>query len=352
MNHKKHIVPSTITAKDSLERINQLNLDKVLFIVDEQKKLIGSLTDGDLRRGLLSNLTINDLALQFAQKRPAFINASNFSVSTIASLRKKFEIIPIVDDKMNIIDIINFRNQSSCLPVDAVVMAGGLGSRLKPLTDKIPKPLLKVGNKSSIQHNIDRLSKFGIKDYFICLNHMKEKIENHLNEIYIEKQDYDFRMTYVYEKFAMGTIGATTLVEDFNNDIILLTNSDVITKLDYEQFFLDFEEKKADLSMITIPYLVNIPYGVISIETSDNSIVSLDEKPNYTHYCNAGIYLFKKSLISEIPKNKSYNATDFVKKLIDNKYKVISYPIYDYWMDIGSLEEYEQANKDIKNLGF
>ena len=179
---------------------------------------------------------------------------------------------------------------------------------------------------------------------------MREKIENHLNEIYIEKQDNGFRMNYVYEKFAMGTIGALTLVEDFNNDVILLTNSDVITKLDYEQFFLNFEEKKADLSMITIPYSVNIPYGVTSIETSDNSIVSLDEKPNYTHYCNAGIYLFKKSLISEIPKNKSYNATDLVKKLIDKKYRVISYPTHDYWMDIGSIEDYKKANENIKNL--
>ena len=350
MNHKKHIVPSTITAKESLERINHLNLDKVLFIVDEHKKLIGSLTDGDLRRGLLSNLTINDLALEFAQKSPAFLNASNFSVGDVASLRSEFEIIPVIDGKMNIIDIINFRNQRSYLPVDAVLMAGGLGSRLKPLTDKIPKPLLRVGNKSAIQHNIDRLSKFGIKDYFFCLNHMKEKIENHINEIYTEKQDRGFRMNYVYEKFAMGTIGAITLVEDFNNDTILLTNSDVITKLDYEKFFLDFEDKKADLSIITIPYSVNIPYGVTSIETSDNSIVSLDEKPSYTHYCNAGIYLFKKSLLSEIPKNKSYDATDFVKKLIENKYKVISYPMLDYWMDIGSINDFNQANEDIKNI--
>lgn len=350
MYHKKHIAPSNITAKESLERINNLNLDKVLFLIDEQKKLVGSLTDGDLRRGLLSGLTINDLALEFAQKRPAFINVSNISVNSITSLRKEFEIVPVLNDNMNIVDIINFRIQSSYLPVDAVLMAGGLGSRLKPLTNNTPKPLLKVGNKSSIQHNIDRLSKFGIKNYFFCLNHMKEKIEDHLNEIYIQKQDLGFKLTYVHEKFAMGTIGAISLIKNFKNDSILLTNSDVITKLDYEQFFLDFKKKNADLSMITVPYSVNIPYGVTSIETSDNSIVSLEEKPNYTHYCNAGIYLLKKSIISEIPKNKHFNATDLVKKLIYNKYKVISYPTHDYWMDIGSIEDFNQANKDIKNL--
>jgi NDP-sugar pyrophosphorylase family protein len=148
----------------------------------------------------------------------------------------------------------------------------------------------------------------------------------------------------------MGTIGSVSQINDFKNEYILITNADVITKINYEKFFLDFESKNADLSMITIPYSINIPYGVTSIKTDDNSIVSLDEKPKYTHYCNAGIYLLKKSVISEIPKNKHYNTTDLVKKLIKNKFKVISYPTHDYWMDIGSIEDYKQANEDIKNL--
>ena len=179
---------------------------------------------------------------------------------------------------------------------------------------------------------------------------MKEKIENHLNILYDNKEDKALNLQYIYEKFAMGTIGSVSQINNFKNKYILITNADVITKIDYEQFFLDFESKNADLSMITIPYSIDIPYGVTSVETSDNSIVSLEEKPKYTHYCNAGIYLLKTSVISEIPKNKHYNATDLVKKLIKNKCKVISYPTRDYWMDIGSIEDYKQANEDIKNL--
>tara|TARA_B100001250_G_scaffold147843_1_gene126633 strand:- start:20881 stop:21936 length:1056 start_codon:yes stop_codon:yes gene_type:complete len=348
--HKKHIALSNITAKEGLKKLNKLGLDKVLFLVDKEDKLIGSLTDGDLRRGLLSDLTINDLVEKFAKDSPAYITQSNYSIDSIISLRKEFEIIPVLNDKKQIIDVINFRTQNSYLPVDAVVMAGGLGSRLKPLTDKIPKSLLKVGDKSSIQHNMDRLSKFGISNYYFCLNHMKEKIENHLNGIYSDKEDKVLNLQYIYEKFAMGTIGSVSQINNFKNKYILITNADVITKIDYEKFFLDFENKNADLSMITIPYSIDIPYGVTSVETSDNSIVSLEEKPKYTHYCNAGIYLLKTSLISEIPKNKHYNATDLVKKLIKNKYKVISYPTHDYWMDIGSIEDYKQANEDIKKL--
>ncbi len=348
--YKKHIVPYNISAKKALQKLNTLNLDKVLFLIDRNDKLLGSITDGDIRRGLLSDLTLNDSIEKFAERNPAYIKQSNYSVNTLVSLRKKFGIIPILNDKKEITNIINFRTQLSYLPVDAVLMAGGLGSRLKPLTDKTPKPLLKVGSKSSIQHNMDRLSKFGITNFSVCLNHMGDQIEYHLNDIYSNHVDNIFNLEFIYEKFKMGTIGAVSKIKKLEKDYILLTNADVITKIDYEQFFLDFEKKDADLSMITIPYSIDIPYGVTSVEASDNSIVSLDEKPNYTHFCNAGIYLLKKSIISEIPKNKHYNATDLIQKLIKKKYKVISYPTHDYWMDIGSIEDYKQANKDIENL--
>lgn len=350
MTYKKYIAFSNITAKEGLKKLNELGLDKILFLINKKNELTGSLTDGDLRRGLLADLTIDDSVEKFAKNTPAYITQSNYSINSIISLRKEFEIIPVLNDKKQIIDVINFRIQNSYLPVDAVVMAGGLGSRLKPLTDNIPKPLLKVGDKSAIQHNMDRLSKFGITNYYFCLNHMKEKIENHLDILYGNKEDMALNLQYIYEKFPMGTIGSVSQINNFKNKYILITNADVITKIDYEQFFLDFESKNADLSMITIPYSIDVPYGVTSVETSDNSIVSLDEKPKYTHYCNAGIYLLKTSVISEIPKNKHYNATDLVKKLIKNKCKVISYPTHDYWMDIGSIDDYKQVNEDAKNL--
>tara|TARA_Y100001935_G_C17244654_1_gene477632 strand:+ start:130 stop:1191 length:1062 start_codon:yes stop_codon:yes gene_type:complete len=349
--HEKHIASFDISAKEALKRINSLNLDKVLFLVDEKNKLCGSVTDGDLRRGFLSDLKLDDPVKKCAETEPKYIMESTFSVNSIVNKRKKFTIIPVLNNNYEIINIINFRIQKSYLPVDAVLMAGGLGSRLKPLTDKIPKPLLKVGDKSSIQHNIDRLIKFGISNYHFCLNHMGDKIENHLNKSYPLNEIKFLNFQFIHEKFKMGTIGSVSQINEFKNNYVLITNADVITKIDYEQFFLDFENRNADLSMITIPFSINIPYGVTSIETSDNSIVSLDEKPKYTHYCNAGIYLLKKSIISEIPSNKQYDATDLVKKLIKNKYKVISYPTHDYWMDIGSIEDYNQANEDIKSLG-
>mgnify|MGYP006104729357 CR=1 FL=1 len=235
MTYKKHISYSNITAKEGLKKLNNLNLDKVLFLVDKKDKLIGSLTDGDLRRGLLSGLTISDPVEKFAKDTPRYITKSNYSMNSIVSLRKQFEIIPVLNDKKEIVDVINFRTQDSYLPVDAVLMAGGLGSRLKSLTKKTPKSLLKVGDKSSIQHNVDRLTKFGISNYYFCLNHMKEKIENHLNKIYKNKEDKGLNLHYIHEKFAMGTIGSVSQINDFKSEYILITNADVITKIDYEK---------------------------------------------------------------------------------------------------------------------
>tara|TARA_Y100000588_G_C13988146_1_gene810261 strand:+ start:25 stop:570 length:546 start_codon:yes stop_codon:yes gene_type:complete len=179
---------------------------------------------------------------------------------------------------------------------------------------------------------------------------MSEKIKTYLNQAYKKKNESALELNYILEKFPMGTIGGVSKINNFKNKYILITNSDIITTINYEKFFLDFEKKDADIAMITVPYLVDIPYAVTTIETANNDIISLEEKPKYTHYCNGGIYLVKKSILKQIPKNKSYNATDLILKIINKKFKVISYPISDYWMDIGSKKEYEQAQKDIKNL--
>lgn len=349
--YKKHLAHINDSTEKILNKLNDLGFDNIVFIINEKKELVGSATDGDIRRGLLNGIEKNDSIKKFMQKNPKSIKKSKYSVNNIISLRKKgYDLIPVLNEKNQIIDIINFRLQNNYLPVDAVLMAGGLGSRLKPLTNKTPKSLLKIGDKTSIEHNIDRLVKFGINNYYFCLNHMSEKIKTHLNQAYKKKNESSLDLNYILEKSPMGTIGGVSKINNFKNKYILITNSDIITTINYEKFFLDFEKKDADISMITIPYLVDIPYAVTTIETTNNDIISLEEKPKYTHYCNGGIYLVKKSILKQIPKNKFYNATDLILKIINKKFKVISYPISDYWMDIGSKKEYEQAQKDIKNL--
>ena len=222
-------------------------------------------------------------------------------------------------------------------------MAGGEGRRLRPLTEKTPKPLLKVGNKPILEHNIDRLIHFGIDDYWICVRYLGEQIEEYFGDGSLR----NISIKYIWEEEPLGTIGAVTRITDFKHDHILVTNSDLLTNLDYEDFYLDFVKKEADLSVVTIPYSINVPYAVL--ETSNGHVLSFKEKPTYTYYSNGGIYLMKKSMLQYVPKG-FFNATDLMEYLLKNSHRVVSYPLHGYWLDIGRTEDYARAQEDIKYL--
>ena len=346
-NYKKHLISEHAQIKEALFILNTLASDAILFVVNKEQQLIGSLTDGDVRRGLLKKLNIDDDVKLFIQEHPKCIRKDNYNIEDIIELRENnFKVIPVVDKNKKIINILNFRIQKSYLPVDAVIMAGGIGSRLKPLTDTVPKPLLKVGDKTIIDHNIDRLQKFGVDDYWLSVRYLGEQLETHLGD----GASRNITMKYVWEDEPLGTIGAVSKIDDFKHDYVLVTNSDILTNLDYEKFFLDFKEKDADMSVITIPYVVGIPYAVM--ETNNNHVISFKEKPKYSYYSNGGVYLIKRAILNMIPKDVLYNSTDLMQALIESGKKLISYPISQYWLDIGKHEDFEQAQKDIKQIKF
>ena len=345
MTYKDHIIYENFTLSDALDRLNKLGQDAVVFVVNDELQLLGSLTDGDVRRGLLQGKNINESVINYIQRYPKSVNKENYSLLEIIKLRNEnFKVVPVLDADRRVINVINFRFQKSYLPLDALVMAGGRGSRLQPLTDSVPKPLLKVGDKAIIDHNIDRLRTFGIDDFYISIRYLGEQLEDH----YATKSLNGIKVNFVREEEALGTLGAASLIEDFHHDYVLITNSDILTTLDYEDFFLDFLAKDADMSVATIPYQVNIPYAVM--ETTNHIVVSFKEKPNYTYYSNGGIYIVKKDLLAKIPKNTFYNATDLMESVIEDGGKLVSYPIRQYWLDIGKPEDFEKAQLDIRHL--
>jgi NDP-sugar pyrophosphorylase family protein len=223
-------------------------------------------------------------------------------------------------------------------------MAGGRGERLKPLTDFIPKPLLKVGEKPILELNLERLAKYGIDDFWISVKYLGEQIETYFGN----GENRNINIQYVWEKEPLGTIGAVSLIDNFNHDFVLVTNSDLLTNIDYEHFFLDFLSKNADFAVLTIPYQVNIPYAVL--ETDNSTIKSFKEKPTYTYYSNGGVYLMKKEMLKLIPQNTFYNSTDLMEELINKNYNVVSYPFPGYWLDIGKHDDFKKAQFDIKNI--
>jgi dTDP-glucose pyrophosphorylase len=347
-NFEDHLIASTKSIKDALIQLDILAKDAILFVVNEAKELVGSLTDGDVRRGLLKGITIEDKVTEIIQKNPKFIKKGEYDIKKVVEYRENnFKILPVLNKENKVINVINFRFLRSYLPIDAVVMAGGKGTRLRPLTLDKPKPLLLVGDKPIMEHNVDRLALYGIDDFWFSVKYLGEQIEAYFED----GKNKNINIDYVWEDKPLGTIGAVSKIENFRHDYILLTNSDLLTNLDYEHFFMDFLKNHADFSVLSIPYNVSVPYAVL--ETENNEVKDFKEKPTYTHYSNGGIYLMKKEVLQYLPeKGKHFNATDLMEKLIEEGKKIISYPLAAYWLDVGKHEDFEKAQKDINQIKF
>lgn len=339
----KNIVNKTTTFKEAIIILNELEA-LILFIVDNDV-LIGTLTDGDLRRGLMKGHSVESPIVDFMNKQFKFLRSSNFLPKDIDEFkRNNIYILPILDSQNRIQQIVDFSKISSILPIDVIIMAGGKGERLKPLTDNCPKPMLHIGSKPILEHNIDRLIKFGIFQIKISINYLGDQIEGYFEN----GSAKGIEIEYIKEEKAIGTFGAVSMVKNFKFDHVLITNSDLLTNINYEDFFRHYIDLDADLAVASIPYKVSIPYGVL--ETENNNILSLKEKPTYTYYSNAGIYLVKRKLLDDLIEGNHCNATDFMERLILAGKKVVTYPLIEYWLDIGKHEDFLKAQEDIKHL--
>lgn len=341
-----HIINEKKTLISALSRISSITSGPlVLFIIDDNQRMVGTLTDGDVRRALIQGVNVNDTISAAMHRNFNFLRKGvNDDVIGIHQQRDlKMKLVPVLDDDNHIVEIINLDKYRTKLPIDAVLMAGGKGERLRPLTEKTPKPLIKVGDKCIIDYNIDRLLSYGIKHVSVTVNYLGEQIEQHFQE---EKDG--IKINTVREPKFLGTIGSIKYVDTFYNDTVLVMNSDLFTNIDYEDFFMHFKQHDADMSVAAVPYVVKVPYGVFNLE--GRNIKGVTEKPTISYYANAGIYLIKKELLKLIPDNEFYNATDFMDKLISSGYKVIRYPISGYWIDIGQHDELERAREIIKHI--
>ena len=343
----KHFISAGSFIREALIKLNELSSGATLIAVDQNEKLIGSLTDGDIRRGLIKGFTLEHKIDEVIEKNPRFILKGDPDIKKVLNYRENgIRILPVVDKDTRVINVVDFGKLRSYLPIDAVIMAGGKGQRLLPLTEKTPKPLLKIGNKPILEHNLDRLALYGIVDFWISINYLGDQIQSYFGDGMAK----NIQISYVKEDHFLGTIGGLSLIRDFKHDYILLTNSDVLTNFDYEQFYLDFINSKSDLLVATIKYDVNIPYAVL--QTENKTIKGFQEKPTYTYLANAGIYLMRRSLVKEIPINQPYNATDFIDDLIKKGFNVHSFSIRDYWLDIGKHNDYKKAQEDIESIKF
>lgn len=342
---RDYIIKETASIKDALVAINGITHGgESLIVVNEDHQMVGSLTDGDIRRGLIAGTELKDSVDKIMHRDFKYIKQEEYDVAHLKLFRdRRIMFIPILDEENHVVNVVNLNKYKSKLPIDAVLMAGGKGERLRPLTEKTPKPLLGVGGKCIIDHNVDRLISYGVEHIDVMVNYLAEQLEEHFASPRNGVQVRTFR-----EPKFLGTIGSIKFVDTFYNDTILVMNSDLFTNIDYEDFFLHFQQNDAEMSVAAVPYNISIELGILDLD--GRNIKGLLEKPKYNYYANAGIYLIKKRALAEIPEDTFFHATHLVEKLIAQGKKVIRYPLNGTWIDIGTPQEYQKANDLVKYI--
>lgn len=345
-NMKRYLIDSGATVREALEQLNTLGSRAMTLIVtDGESRIAGTLTDGDIRRGLIRGAGIDDRVERVMCRHFSSID-SRSDIAALRDLRLRgIMLVPLVDPDRHIIDILDLTRRRSYLPVDAVLMAGGRGERLRPLTLSTPKPLLPVGDRAIIDHNVDALADYGITRISATVNYLKEQIIGHFSHPTLNGAV----VNCVAEKQFLGTIGSLSLIPNFSNDSILVMNSDLLTDIDYEDFFIDFQTKGAMMAAAAVPYSVTVPYGIF--DCNDHKILGVNEKPTYNYYANAGIYLLRREALRFIPEGEVFNATDLIETLAAHGETVTAYPLSGLWIDIGSPQEYRKACELVKSNG-
>ena len=336
----RHLIFDNATLKDALVALNNLSGGiMTLFVIDKEQRMVGTLTDGDLRRGLISGKTLTDTIASVMKRDFCFLRRSADNYRYLRELKQShIHLIPLLDDDNRILDAIDLCSTVSMLPMDAVLMAGGKGERLRPLTLETPKPLLKIGNKAIIDYNVDELIRNGVDNIFVTVNYLHEQIESHFSQ---PRSGAEIKC--ILEPKRLGTIGSVALIDDLKHDHVLVMNSDLLTTLSYDDMFAWHIEHEADLTMAVIPYTVSIPFAIIDHDL--DSVKGLIEKPTHNYLANAGIYIIRRQMLDKIKSGEYLDAPDFIEQLIADGRKVSHFRINGTWIDIGSPEDFKYASE-------
>jgi len=339
-------ITPAITIREAL-RIIDIGAMKIAIVVDEEGKLIGTLTDGDIRRGLLRGMNLDDSIRDIYNNQPIAVKISDpkEKIIELAISRRVYQ-IPVVDDEGRVIRLAEIDQliKQEKHPNTVVLMAGGLGSRLRPLTNHTPKPMLPIGGKPILETVISRFRKQGFSKFVIALNYKGDIIRNYFGNGLTMGVD----ITYLKENQRLGTAGALGLLERAPNESFFVMNADILTLVNFESL-MDFHIRNgADATMCIREYGMEVPYGVVRL--NKDTIVSIEEKPIQQFYVNAGIYVLTPETLNLIPKGLPLDMTGLFEQAVEKGMNTLSFPIREFWMDIGKPEDYERANLDYNRL--
>lgn len=336
---RKICIGKNNTIKECIEAIDQGALG-IALVVDENDKLLGLVTDGDIRRAILKNVDLNLPVEEIMITRPIVVPEDTGRLQLLELMHlNAVRQIPIVNKNKQLLDLALYTELTEVkeIPIKAVIMAGGLGSRLQPLTLDVPKPLLKISERSILEIIIGQLRDAGIKEIIITTWYKSEAIKNQLKD----GSQLGVKIAYIKEKKKLGTAGALSLANEYLSDPFLVVNGDILTKLNFEHLLSFHYDSEAELTVAIRQYDFEVPFGVVEIE--HDKVIKITEKPLVKLLINAGIYLMDKSVIDLIPKGRSFDMPDLIQRLLDGRRKVCVFPIQEYWLDVGRISDLEKA---------
>lgn len=345
-NWKNILVSPKATIQEVLKVIDSEALQLAL-VVDLDNRLLGTVTDGDIRRALINGVPLSHPIFEIMFTKPTVVNLGTTRTKILELMdAKQLNSIPVIDEGI-IVGLETIREATKKTKYDNPVflMAGGFGTRLKPLTNNCPKPLLKVGDKPILETLLLSFIKSGFHDFYISTHYLPEMIE----EYFGLGEKWGVSINYVHEEEPLGTGGALGLLPKSLPDLpIIMMNGDVLTKVDLESLLVFHNTNKANATMCVREYEYQVPFGVI--ESEGNNIKSMTEKPVQRFHVNAGIYVIGRKIINSVEENEVIDMPSLLERYLGDK--VLMYPFYDYWLDIGRIDDFNRAQIDIQTLGF
>ena len=346
LNWKRCLIQLNASMIEAMSVIDKSSL-QIALVIDSEGHLLGSITDGDIRRAILKNLPFSTTAKEIMNPNTLTVTV-NHEKSYVVNLMLKYNInkIPVVDENRKIVNLYGIKELLYQKSRDNIVllMAGGLGMRLRPLTDKVPKPLLKVGNKPILETILENFISAGFHRFYFAVNYKSEMIENYFGN----GNNYGVEINYIHEKKRLGTAGALYFLPPELTEPVIVMNGDLLTNMDFGDFVDYHLNQNVSATMGVREYSYQIPYGVI--EYSGDAIKKITEKPVLNFYVNAGIYVLAPEVVAEVDKEDYLNMTDLFENLINQNKKTTVYPVRGYWMDIGHMDQFQQAQIDYQDI--
>lgn len=346
--HPTHTIRMAMTAIDR-------GAKGIALVVDEERHLLGTVTDGDIRRAILAGDSLDTPVSELlarkadtAYPQPITARLTAPPEELLKTMRQyKIRQLPLLDEQGRVVDLVALEDllPEETLPVQAVIMAGGFGKRLRPITEEVPKPMLPIGDRPLMELIIEQLRQAGIRRASVMTHYLAEKIISHFGD----GSEFGIDISYVTEDRPLGTAGALGLMEP-PQEPLLVINGDILTRVDFRAMLAYHREQGADLTVGVRQYDLQVPYGVV--ECQGPRVCGLREKPQLSFLVNAGIYLLEPTVHQYIPYSQRFDMTDLIEKLLAEGRTVVAFPIVEYWVDIGQLEDYEKAQEDVKSGRF